>query len=241
MGKTDHTENKNLRQRIFVCDDNVKLRSSIESILGYTYDVSGASNGQELLDCLAQDSNFNLILLDNNMPGMPGIEVLPKLREKYPHIKVVMFSGDRGIKGDCLSAGSSAFIEKSESIQEVSRIISDVLSGGMKKKEIKNTITLSDQFSEINNALCNIMLLADDGKDRIELNDDNTMERHLEQYSHIKKECERTAKAVEYIQAYLRFKEIPRHKYVPIEDLHKVIEQNKNSIEIVQESDKGPA
>ena len=85
----DHTENKNPRQRIFVCDDNVKLRSSIESILGYTYDVSGASNGQELLDGLAQDSNFDLILLDNNMPGMPGMEVLPKLGEKYPHIKEI--------------------------------------------------------------------------------------------------------------------------------------------------------
>ena len=138
----DHTENKNPRQRIFVCDDDVKLRSGFESMLGYTYDVSGASNGQELLEGLAQDSNFDLILLDNNMPGMPGIEVLPKLREKYPHIKVVMFSGDKGIKGDCLSAGSSAFIEKPASIQEVSRIISDVLSEGMMKKENKNSIKI---------------------------------------------------------------------------------------------------
>ena len=142
MGKRDHTENKNPRQRIFVCDDNVKLRSSIESMLGHTYDVSGASNGQELLDRLAQDGNFDLILLDNNMPGMSGIEVLPKLGEKYPHIKVVMFSGDKGIKEECLRAGSSAFVEKSVSIQEVSRIISDVLSEGMMKKENKNSIEI---------------------------------------------------------------------------------------------------
>ncbi len=55
--------------------------------------VSIALNGSEALEKLAEDSHIDVAVVDVKMPGMDGIEVLQKLRAKYPLIEVIMLTG----------------------------------------------------------------------------------------------------------------------------------------------------
>ncbi|PKP19933.1 MAG: two-component system response regulator, partial [Bacteroidetes bacterium HGW-Bacteroidetes-21] len=71
-------------------DDEIELLSPYLLFLrekGYT--VSSINNGHEAIE-MNRDNDYDIILLDENMPGMTGLETLQKLKEHKPHIPVVM-------------------------------------------------------------------------------------------------------------------------------------------------------
>ena len=55
------------------------------------YKVTTANNGQDALD-LAQKTTFDLIILDENMPGITGLETLQRIKQHFPHIPVIMIT-----------------------------------------------------------------------------------------------------------------------------------------------------
>ena len=55
------------------------------------YDVTGVNSGVEALDEV--DSRpFDVVFLDENMPGLNGIETLQKIKSKHPHVPVIMIT-----------------------------------------------------------------------------------------------------------------------------------------------------
>lgn len=75
--------------------------------------VLQARNGQECLDILL-DEAVDVCLLDINMPGMDGIEVLQRIKEGKPGLKVVMLSAlaQRSNVERALQLGADAFVVK---------------------------------------------------------------------------------------------------------------------------------
>lgn len=65
------------------------LKKEVKALV---YELSFAENGQEALDLLAKNSDFDLIISDINMPLMDGFELLKNSKEKYPDIPVIMAS-----------------------------------------------------------------------------------------------------------------------------------------------------
>ena len=55
------------------------------------YDLVPANSGNEALDIL-ENSKFDLIFLDENMPGISGLETLTIIKEKYSSIPVIMIT-----------------------------------------------------------------------------------------------------------------------------------------------------
>ena len=55
------------------------------------YDVTTANNGRDALD-LAFAEPFDLIILDENMPGLTGLETLSMIKQRLPHIPVIMIT-----------------------------------------------------------------------------------------------------------------------------------------------------
>ena len=53
------------------------------------YEIDTATNGADAID-LCRESSFDLILLDENMPGLSGLETLMQLKELTPNVPVVM-------------------------------------------------------------------------------------------------------------------------------------------------------
>ena len=77
---------------ILWADDEINLlKPHIIYLEGKGYNVISAKSGDEALEIL-RSNNFDLIFLDENMPGISGLETLNIVKEKYRHIPVVMIT-----------------------------------------------------------------------------------------------------------------------------------------------------
>lgn len=76
--------------RLLWVDDEIDmLRAHIIFLEKKDYEVTTASNGPDAID-LCRENDFDLILLDENMPGLSGLETLLQLKEIVPTVPVVM-------------------------------------------------------------------------------------------------------------------------------------------------------
>jgi DNA-binding response OmpR family regulator len=80
-------------QRILVVDDDNDLRQlSINALTGAGYDVQGAEDGAA--GWLALRANdYDLVVTDNQMPNMTGLEMIEKLRSAHMELPVIMATG----------------------------------------------------------------------------------------------------------------------------------------------------
>ena len=78
--------------RILWADDEIDLlKPHIIYLEGKGHDVTPAKSGDEALDLLVEN-NYDLIFLDENMPGLSGLETLTIIKEKYANIPVIMIT-----------------------------------------------------------------------------------------------------------------------------------------------------
>jgi two-component system chemotaxis response regulator CheY len=103
--------------RAVVVDDS----SAMRAILGMTlkkagFEVLGAKDGQQALSLLASGSQPELILIDWNMPGMNGLELLRRIRQQaeFAGTRVLMVTTETGLgqMSEALSAGADEYIMK---------------------------------------------------------------------------------------------------------------------------------
>jgi CheY-like chemotaxis protein len=82
------------RKRILVVDDDECIRYVVlkmVSVMGY--DAVGAQNGAEALRLLLGDS-FDLVITDLQMPGMDGLSLARRIKDKSPKMPVLLITGD---------------------------------------------------------------------------------------------------------------------------------------------------
>ena len=78
--------------KILWADDEIDLlKPHILFLKGKGYDVTTVSNGVDALDALAREP-FSLVLLDENMPGLSGLETLAKINRSHPDVPVIMIT-----------------------------------------------------------------------------------------------------------------------------------------------------
>lgn len=84
-----------LAATILVVDDDPGVRTVVTLVLERGgYSVLAAENGREAVDAVAEHGDrIDAVLLDVMMPVMDGHEALPAMRELYPDLPVVLFSG----------------------------------------------------------------------------------------------------------------------------------------------------
>lgn len=79
-------------ERILWIDDEIDLlKPHIMFLRAKGYDMETASNGRDALDALSR-SHFDLVLLDENMPGLTGLETLALINQAYPQLPVIMIT-----------------------------------------------------------------------------------------------------------------------------------------------------
>jgi len=119
---------------ILIADDHACVRNGLREILADVFPethFSEACNGDEVFGLLAE-SEYSLLLLDINMPGRNGLEVLRDVKIIYPRIPVVIVSvqPEDQYKMRCLRAGASGYINKDRAPEILARMISEVLGDG---------------------------------------------------------------------------------------------------------------
>ena len=78
--------------KILWADDEIDLlKPHILFLKGKGYEVVTVSNGVDALDALDKDS-FSIILLDENMPGLSGLETLTRINRSHPEVPVIMIT-----------------------------------------------------------------------------------------------------------------------------------------------------
>lgn len=121
--------------KIAIVDDNSFLIHTIQEKLSFFEDIvvkHTSLNGSELLKNLHENHNLDLILMDIEMPIMDGIETTQFVKQKYPHIKIIMltvFDNDDKIF-NAIKAGADGYLLKEINPEELYRGISETLNGG---------------------------------------------------------------------------------------------------------------
>jgi len=122
-----------MNARILVVDDSGFARRTLRQILeSGGHSVDEACDGPEALERYFL-SKPDLVMLDMVMEGMTGLEVLGKLRQLDPEVKVVVATADvqTSTRAEAQATGASAFIIKPFDRGQVLDTISTVLAGGI--------------------------------------------------------------------------------------------------------------
>ena len=104
----------NTKTQVLVIDDDAVVGRSFDRVLsGKGYEVSTALSGEEALDTM-DNSEFDVVFTDIKMPGMDGLEVAERIKERCPWTPVVVITGygteDNEAKASVL--GVSGFVRK---------------------------------------------------------------------------------------------------------------------------------
>lgn len=130
-----------LNAKILVVDDqeaNVRLLEQMLSDGGYTH-ISSTMNPHEVAD-LYRQNRYDLILLDLQMPGMDGFQVLEGLKkiETYGYLPVLVITAQPGHKLRALQAGAKDFVSKPFDLIEVQTRIHNMLEVRLLYKQLEN-------------------------------------------------------------------------------------------------------
>ncbi|MFC1866417.1 HD domain-containing phosphohydrolase [Chloroflexota bacterium] len=109
------------KEKILIVDDEVYIRKLLTrklSMEGYQYEE--ADNAEHALDML-KSVPIDLVILDIQMPGKSGIELLPEIKAYYPHTAVIMATAvtDMSIAIRCMKQGSDDYVCKPFNFEEV--------------------------------------------------------------------------------------------------------------------------
>lgn len=121
--------------KIAVAEDNGFLAKAVEEKISFFDDLKfkyRGANGNEFIGKLEQDHNVDVILMDIQMPEKDGIATTEYVKNKYPHIKILMltvFDDDDNIFRS-IQAGADGYLLKETNPTELYKAIKDVLEGG---------------------------------------------------------------------------------------------------------------
>ena len=109
------------KEKILIADDSAMNRAILTEMLGDGYEILEAENGRQAVAILQSATDIDLLLLDIMMPGIDGMQVCKKIREKSNTIGIIMLSAksQEMDKISCLMSGADDYITKPFSISEL--------------------------------------------------------------------------------------------------------------------------
>jgi DNA-binding NtrC family response regulator len=142
------------RIKILVVDDEEKIRKILTRLLeDEEYSIRTADNGLKAI-ALAGTYKPDLILMDQNMPGMNGIEALISIREKFPSITVIIITafGEVSQAVEAIKKGAYDYLEKPFDNDKLLLLISRALQHQKLTNELadlKQTVHTHKSFEQI--------------------------------------------------------------------------------------------
>lgn len=120
--------------RVFIADDHAIVRQGLKQIVSETADIQlggEAADGQETLR-LVRSGICDVLVLDINMPGISGLDILRVLKQERPDLAVLVLSihAENQYAVRCLRAGAAGYLTKESAPEELVNAIRQVAAGG---------------------------------------------------------------------------------------------------------------
>lgn len=104
-----------MSQSVLIIDDEAHVRQMMRLALETSgYEVGEAQDGSEGLKLYDDGSSWNVVVLDQRMPGMDGLETLRRLRAANPGARIIMATAYASIElaVDAMKLGATDFVRK---------------------------------------------------------------------------------------------------------------------------------
>jgi len=128
-----HNDNK---IKLLFVDDEIKFLESISKRLELkNFDVTSATTGKEAIES-AEKGLFDVAVVDFQMPGMDGAQVLKTLKEKHRYLEIIMLTGHATIDSavECTKLGAFKYLEKPYDFENLVEVIKQAYEARLKKK-----------------------------------------------------------------------------------------------------------
>ncbi|HEY6800114.1 MAG TPA: response regulator transcription factor [Agromyces sp.] len=121
--------------RILLAEDQTMFRTALASLLDLEADfevVAQVARGDEIV-AAAREARPDVALLDIEMPGASGLEVVPQLRREFPDCAVVMLTtfGRPGYLKRALEAGARGFLLKDVPVEQLAEQVRAIARGSI--------------------------------------------------------------------------------------------------------------
>jgi AmiR/NasT family two-component response regulator len=126
------------RHLLVVDDDRLVLAALAEGLRAAGYRVTGTANGSDALEIAGRDAP-DLALLDMRMPGMSGVELAARLRDRGVPFLFLSAYGDREMVSQAADAGALGYLVKPLDIQQIVPSIEAALRRAQEIGQLRET------------------------------------------------------------------------------------------------------
>jgi DNA-binding NarL/FixJ family response regulator len=121
--------------RLLIADDHLVMLDGLVSLLREEKNIEitdTANNGEQVIDLVGRNE-YDICLLDINMPKLDGIEAAKWIRKNKPHVKIIILTthNEEEIIAEMLYIGVSGYMLKTSTRRELTEGINRVMSGKM--------------------------------------------------------------------------------------------------------------
>ena len=118
-------------RRILIVDDDVDFGDMLATTMERLgYEVAVATDPRDAIATIEEDAAaWDLVLTDQNMPGLPGLEVIARVKRRRPELPCILCTayGQNVTEAVALQAGASAYVRKPVDIAALERTLRDLL------------------------------------------------------------------------------------------------------------------
>jgi DNA-binding NarL/FixJ family response regulator len=139
--RQDGTVPEEHQMKVFIADDS---RAIIERLTDLLKEVAGvqvvgqAANVLQAIDKI-DESNPDALILDLQMPGGSGLDVLRAIRPGHPALSVIICTNYPYVqfREECINAGANFFLDKSADFEKIPDILRGLIEDDMKSEPLK--------------------------------------------------------------------------------------------------------
>ena len=140
-------------KRVLLIDDHALFRTGMKLILTQVGQVDHVTEANTIKEAFAlTDQNFDIILLDIQMPGLNGIDGIKPLKEKFSGTPITMLSAssESADINKAKSFGASGFMNKASAADEMISQISKIIKGenGFGDYDVSNPAAVNEKLSD---------------------------------------------------------------------------------------------
>ncbi len=141
---------KNERKRLLIVDDEPIILASLKRAFTImNYDVTDAMDGQQALEYL-EDQRFDLMILDLQMPGIHGTEVMHLARQRDRSILIIVLTGTATLESaiEAIRANAANFLLKPVGVNEVVEAVEEAFNSHSEEQQRQRVMDMLVSMTE---------------------------------------------------------------------------------------------